>query len=361
MMINNKLLIFGGKGGVGKTSCAAATAIYAASKGKKTLILSTDPAHSLSDSFEKEIGNKITRINENLEVLRNPKGISETQGNKVSSAPKIAKRFLSAPKTQGFLDALEIDAASLLKDYKTKYGDLIKQIANEGTFFSKEDIQEFFDLSLPGMDELMALVKIIDILEEDKYDLLILDTAPTGHTIRLLEMPQLLTSYVNVFAGDVLDALESGEIDAGHTWEPTRSAALEKGYKQLGKAGDVPGVIVDVLAFNSDFIKERPEDVQAIVKSMVEAKNFLETNREEAIKIMAEAEGMSEEDMGAGINDLHMLDLRDNKIAFSYAAGFESLHGIAKQINDFMIDQGVTDKEVDSLEFVDGRFIRNIE
>jgi len=57
-LIDNKLLLFGGKGGVGKTSCASATAIYAASKGKKTLVLSTDPAHSLSDSFEIGIGIK---------------------------------------------------------------------------------------------------------------------------------------------------------------------------------------------------------------------------------------------------------------------------------------------------------------
>lgn len=62
MLIGNKLLLFGGKGGVGKTSCAAATSIYAASKGKKTLILSTDPAHSLSDSFGIENGNKIKNL-----------------------------------------------------------------------------------------------------------------------------------------------------------------------------------------------------------------------------------------------------------------------------------------------------------
>lgn len=162
-LIDNHLLLFGGKGGVGKTSCAAATAIYAASQGKKTLIISTDPAHSLSDSLEKEIGDKIINIKENL-------------------------------------DALEINAVSLLKEYKKKYSHLIKQIVEEGTFFSQGDIQDFFDLSLPGMDELMALLKVIDLLEENKYDLLILDTAPAGHTIRLLELPDLMTAYVKVLA-----------------------------------------------------------------------------------------------------------------------------------------------------------------
>lgn len=148
---------------MGKTVCASATAIYAASQGKKTLLISTDPAHSLSDSFGVKIGNKIAPVNENL-------------------------------------DALEIDAAALLIDYKQKYGGLIKQIADEGTFFSKEDIQQFFDLSLPGIDELMALLKVIDLLDEKKYDLLILDTAPAGHTIRLLELPDLMAAYVKVLA-----------------------------------------------------------------------------------------------------------------------------------------------------------------
>lgn len=166
---------------------------------------------------------------------------------------------------------------------------------------------------------------------------------------------------VNVPASDVLDALESGEIDAGHTWEPTRSTALKKGYKQLGKAGDYPGLITDVISFNSKVIEERPSDVQAIVKSLVEARAFVFSNKEEAIKIMAEAEGMSEEDMESGINGVHLLDLRDNKVAFSYAAGFESLHGTAKRINDFMIKQGITDKKLNSTEFIDARFIRGIE
>ena len=61
-----KLIFFGGKGGVGKTTCAAATALHLSNKGRKTLIFSTDPAHSLSDSFSIHIGNKITHLTNNL-------------------------------------------------------------------------------------------------------------------------------------------------------------------------------------------------------------------------------------------------------------------------------------------------------
>jgi arsenite/tail-anchored protein-transporting ATPase len=162
-MINKKLLLFGGKGGVGKTTCAAATALYFASSGKKTLLVSTDPAHSLSDSLNVQIGSEVRTVKKNL-------------------------------------DALEIDAALLLEDYKKAYGEIIKQIADEGTFFSKDDIKQFFDLSLPGIDELMALMKIMDVLDEKKYDTIILDTAPTGHTIRLLELPQVMLTYMHVLA-----------------------------------------------------------------------------------------------------------------------------------------------------------------
>jgi arsenite/tail-anchored protein-transporting ATPase len=162
-ILDKKLILIGGKGGVGKTSISAAAALYSSKKGKKTLILSTDPAHSLSDSYDVAIGNKTTKINENL-------------------------------------DALEIDASILLKDYMGKNSKFLKQIADDGTFFSTEEIEKFFDLSLPGMDEVMALIKITDILEENKYDLIVLDTAPTGHTIRLLELPGLMLGYVKLLA-----------------------------------------------------------------------------------------------------------------------------------------------------------------
>jgi arsenite/tail-anchored protein-transporting ATPase len=158
---NTKLIFFGGKGGVGKTSFACASALHLSSQGKKVLLLSTDPAHSLSDALGKSFSDNIEKFSENLFIL-------------------------------------QLNATKLLIDYKAKYGENIKQIASEGTFFSNDEIQQFFDLSLPGLDEFMALIEVIDLLESDTYDHIILDTAPTGHTLRLLEMPNLMQSYVNV-------------------------------------------------------------------------------------------------------------------------------------------------------------------
>ncbi|MCG2717509.1 MAG: ArsA family ATPase, partial [Nanoarchaeota archaeon] len=162
-IFKKQLLLFGGKGGTGKTTLAAATALQAAKQGKKVLVFSTDPVLSLSDSFDKKIGDKVTKITENV-------------------------------------DALEIDAESLLEQFKEENGDIFREIINEGTYLDDEDINNFAKLSLPGMDEVMALIKIMDFLDEAEYDMYILDTAPTGHTMRLLTLPALMSKWVDVLA-----------------------------------------------------------------------------------------------------------------------------------------------------------------
>jgi len=167
---NLKLILFGGKGGTGKTTSAAASAIHLSqiNKDKRILLVSTDPAHSLGDSFDFRVGNQITPIKD---------------------APGLS--------------ALEIDASELLEDFKEKHGDAIKKLAGRGTYFDQQDIADFFNLSLPGLDELMAVIKVADILKSNDYDLIILDTAPTGHTIRLLELPDQMLKWI-----DVLDLMQ---------------------------------------------------------------------------------------------------------------------------------------------------------
>ena len=160
-----RLLLFGGKGGVGKTTTAAATALYLADRDPRRTILvtSTDPAHSLADSLDQPLGNEI---------------------KPVERVPSLFAR--------------EMDASRLLEEFNRRYGDVLKTIADRGTYFDREDIAQFFDLSLPGLDELMAVIDIADIVRKRQYDLVILDTAPTGHTLRLLELPQLLEDWLRI-------------------------------------------------------------------------------------------------------------------------------------------------------------------
>lgn len=160
---NLKLIIFGGKGGTGKTTSAAATSLYLSrlNPEKRILVMSTDPAHSLGDSFGIAIGNKIIPIKENVW-------------------------------------GLEIAANELLEEYKSEHGEVMKLIADRGTYFDREDIESFFDKSLPGMDEVMAIIRIADLLKAGEYDLIILDTAPTGHTMVLLSLPESMEKWVHV-------------------------------------------------------------------------------------------------------------------------------------------------------------------
>jgi len=158
-----QFILFGGKGGSGKTTSAAATALHLSKMKpeKKILVISIDPAHSLGDSFDLIIGNKITPI-------------------------------------AGNIWGYEIDAEELLKKYKAEHGAIIKKMAERGTFFDQEDIESFFLMSLPGLDEVMAIIKIANILNSREYDLIILDTAPTGHTTVFLSLPEKMEKWVEV-------------------------------------------------------------------------------------------------------------------------------------------------------------------
>jgi arsenite-transporting ATPase len=159
-----KLILFGGKGGVGKTTCASSTGLYL-SKDFKTLLISTDPAHSLADSLGQEIGGEIREV----------KGVKN-------------------------LSALEISAEKALSKFKIRYESQIKKILDTSTYLDQEDIASIFALPIPGIDEVMGFKIIVDLIEEAKFDKYIVDTAPTGHALRLLTLPELLDDWIKVVA-----------------------------------------------------------------------------------------------------------------------------------------------------------------
>ena len=147
-----RIILFTGKGGVGKTCIAAATAVRTAEEGYRTLVMSTDQAHSLSDCFEMKLGGEIT------------------------------------PAAPG-LDALEVDMA---KESRRAWGNLkeyLRQIIAEK---ARGGIAAEEALLFPGLEELSSLLRILELCEEDKYDVLIVDCAPTGETLSLLRYPEQL-------------------------------------------------------------------------------------------------------------------------------------------------------------------------
>ena len=163
--------------------------------------------------------------------------------------------------------------------------------------------------------------------------------------------------FGNIPAMDVLNSLEKGTIDAGHTWEPITSQALQKGYKILAKAGDIPGIITDVLAFNAKMVKERPDDIQRIVKSILEARDFIYSNRNEALEIMSRAEGMSKEEMGKGIDGVRQLDLKENIKEMQKSKEMISLYGSGKMIVDFYLSRGQLSQLPDLDEIIEPTFV----
>ena len=153
------LLFVAGKGGVGKTTCAAATALWHArqqqrASGQPVLLLSADPAHSIDD--------------------------------------RLAD--VACPET---LHTEAFDAQAAVDTFRETHRDTLHEIVLRGTFFDDDDIQELLDLALPGIDEAMAVLRLNTLLEEDTYAHIVVDTAPTGHTLRLFEMPERFATWVN--------------------------------------------------------------------------------------------------------------------------------------------------------------------
>ena len=148
---------FSGKGGVGKTSMAAATGLHFANQGKKTLIISTDPAHSLSDSYKTKIGGDVKELRKNL-------------------------------------SAVEIDPQKAMMEYKEKLAPQIQKIS----VLEGMGLEDIFDVSgsTPGIDEIAAFDKFLQYINSKEYDIIIFDTAPTGHALRFLSLPDVLDSWV---------------------------------------------------------------------------------------------------------------------------------------------------------------------
>ena len=167
LLLNLKIIMFGGKGGVGKTSCAASSAIWAAEHGRNTLIISTDPAHSLGDSL-------------GVELL-----------------PGMPTPIVDIDN----LTALEINPKANMEDFKglieinpledMGIGDMMGGMSLLG------DMEDLTSMNPPGIDEALAFGKILEFIEtEHDYDLVIFDTAPTGHTLRFLGLPETLSGWI---------------------------------------------------------------------------------------------------------------------------------------------------------------------
>lgn len=185
-----RFLLYGGKGGVGKTTCAAATAVGLARTGLETLVVSTDPAHSLSDSFERDVDAEPTVIEDHLW-------------------------------------AVEIDPEARMDEYEAMFATLFDEFADVGVRVEDDQVEDMFAAGIaPGSDEVAALDMLVEYSDSEasetpqeaggtgdregrspssnrpqagdstRWDVIVLDTAPTGHTLRLLDIPEVVGATV---------------------------------------------------------------------------------------------------------------------------------------------------------------------
>jgi arsenite/tail-anchored protein-transporting ATPase len=151
-----RIILFTGKGGVGKTTVASATALRIAASGKKTLVMSTDPAHSLADSFDTELGPEPREVAQNLWAEQ-----IDTQQRLEDNWREIQEHAIAVLNWAGLA---EVEAEELSV--------------------------------IPGLDEIFSLADVKRHHDEGPYDVLVVDCAPTGETLRLLSLPDIIQWYM---------------------------------------------------------------------------------------------------------------------------------------------------------------------
>lgn len=159
MLLDAPVMFFGGKGGVGKTTVSAATAVRLAARGCRVLLVSTDPAHNLGHIW--------------------------------------GQSLLDAPLTlEDRLDAIELDPAAITAQHLRAVGDSMRAMMPERLH---KEVDKHLEMSRhsPGMHEAALLERIADLVAGSDYDHLIFDTAPSGHTSRLMALPELMAAYTD--------------------------------------------------------------------------------------------------------------------------------------------------------------------
>ena len=155
--------LVGGKGGVGKTTCASALALRSASRGARTLLVATDPARTLGDAL----------------------------GHPLGSEPAVVP---GRPR----LHACQLDAGAARAAYLERWRDIIVTIVDRGTYLDREDVEGLVESAMPGADEVMALLALGDLSRDSSWERVFVDTAPTGHTLRLLALPDTFRALVEL-------------------------------------------------------------------------------------------------------------------------------------------------------------------
>ncbi|CDK39949.1 TRC40/GET3/ArsA family transport-energizing ATPase [Halorubrum sp. AJ67] len=166
-------VLYGGKGGVGKTTMAAATGLASAAGGVRTLVVSTDPAHSLSDTYETEIPAEPAQIREDMPLY----------AAEIDPDAAVDEGMFGA-------DADPLGGLGEMGDAMGGMGGDAEAPGDEG------GLGDLLGGTMPGADEAAAMRQLLEYLDDPRFDRVVVDTAPTGHTLRLLQLPEIMDSML---------------------------------------------------------------------------------------------------------------------------------------------------------------------
>ncbi|HEX3847976.1 MAG TPA: ABC transporter substrate-binding protein [Steroidobacteraceae bacterium] len=163
-------------------------------------------------------------------------------------------------------------------------------------------------------------------------------------------------------SGDAsVDDFKAGRVDAIFLWEPYVSYAVAAGGVTLFSTADTPGLSYSVFALRGEYIRQHREQVAALMRVWDRTERWVREHPQEACGMVAASLKQPPDSTCGLMRTVRILDLADNERAFSYAAGFESLHGSWRRMNDFMLETGEVARRVDSPPHLDSEFIRMLE
>ncbi|MEF8780022.1 MAG: TRC40/GET3/ArsA family transport-energizing ATPase [Haloferacaceae archaeon] len=184
-------VLYGGKGGVGKTTMAAATGLASAAGGTATLVVSTDPAHSLSDTFGVDVPAEPARIREDV-----PLYAAEIDPD---AAVEVGLFGAGSP----FGDGEPFEGGDAPAGDSPGGGSTGGPLGGGGSaedplggLLGGDGLESLLGGTMPGADEAAAMQQLLEYLDDPRFDRVVVDTAPTGHTLRLLELPEIMESMV---------------------------------------------------------------------------------------------------------------------------------------------------------------------
>ncbi|WP_126664188.1 ArsA family ATPase [Haloterrigena salifodinae] len=253
-------IFYGGKGGVGKTTCAAATAVRLAEGGRETLVVSTDPAHSLSDSLEVDLGAEPRKLED----------VGDSGGD-------------------GSLWAVEIDPDTQKERYEKLARALAKDLRSAGIRLDDEEVRRLFASGAPaGSDEIAALDLLVEYVDEGDWDVVVFDTAPTGHTLRLFDMPEVM--------GLALETAQSLRGQAKRIGNAARTAVLGP-MSMMGSSSD-----------------DEEESLEAFRARLERARDLLTDPERTEFRVVLLPEGMAIAESERLVGTLREADVRVDRL-----------------------------------------------